>query len=67
MDILFIKDTCVQNSYQKQTKNPLFIFDINTKESRKVQTICNIIPKKSAICIGLKMYMKLLCRHFDNF
>lgn len=65
MDILFIKDTCVQNSCQKQTKNP--ISGINTKESRKVQTICHIITEKSAICIGLKMYMKLLCRHFDNF
>lgn len=66
MDILFIKDTCVQNSYKKQ-QNPLFISGINTKESRRVQTICHIITEKSAICTGLKMYMKLLCRHFDNF
>ena len=51
MDILFIKDTCVQNSCQKQTKNP--ISGINTKESRKVQTICHIITEKSAICMGL--------------
>lgn len=62
MDILFIKDTCVQNSCQKQTKNPLFISGYKYKESRKVQTICHIITEKSAICTGLKMYMKLLCK-----